>query len=464
MTVNFIKLKEKEPVVLELPICAADEAAERKAIEERAQERLRKVVLEKIVADKRFAQVVNYSSNDKLPNSSAINRYFQSLFIPNFASILDYIGHSKMQQLLKNLLHLNEQTKGHFEAAVALVSEKCGLGEIKDKWETLCKSGTKDKDALLALLVEVEDLCLSYPALETRLPPNLRMIFSFYKQSKSLLLSAIDKGIEAFLSEDAHYPEFVKNYSHLNGSEFRDELLRGALLPRLPIENLTDAAFLNKELKKAMQEISPCASAHFISRIREKFKARYGAHFSWLRSNRNNLKRVLSQQDRPHTNVKAGTCYENCSARHAQILKASTIENEQALLESTQRGRRVTATKSLMAKLDASATNDSVEEFRLRTFGLKKSHSPIGFNRPEGVDLLRFDARPFILVCRRSQGGGGHAINVQYDPIRQVYLFIDDNYGLFEYSSVEERNKQLITFLKTLYPYDLFQAEYLELR
>ncbi|GAB4189328.1 MAG: hypothetical protein Tsb0015_10020 [Simkaniaceae bacterium] len=188
----------------------------------------------------------------------------------------------------------------------------------------------------------------------------------------------------------------------------------------------------------------------------------------WIRDHAEFIKISYDQGLDHNYNLKDGTCEQNSLYRHTILLENPEIPFSAIPMRSTEKGRFNGVIRQLIREEAISDKKlNSIEEAKLYSLFFEtfarfdlKFVEPVAVVTKKGessidalIRILRKNNKTTsLLVLKPENGGIGHAINIQIDPARKIYRFIDDNLGVIECPDLEAFKETLSSWLVLTYP------------
>lgn len=212
----------------------------------------------------------------------------------------------------------------------------------------------------------------------------------------------------------------------------------------------------------------------------------YSQDHLWLLDNIGTIKQPYNQGDDIHENLGEGVCYSNSLDRMSKLIDNPSLSidaikmgsNPKTRYHQSRVGQYFTAAEKLALNFKKTAFSTESEKIAAAkevqkafkkaaamevknagAFGLKLYHhnelTPPAKKDPHEFlveQVLSYgDAGHLNLMIGLYSLDGAHAVNIQLDPKKGIYRFMDDNLGLCEFSDREDFTKQLTAYFKNSY-------------
>jgi hypothetical protein len=192
--------------------------------------------------------------------------------------------------------------------------------------------------------------------------------------------------------------------------------------------------------------------AHLESYVDHKI-ARHGAFCSWIARHAAHIVVSYCQGADVDRNLGRGNCGRNALDRQALLQQEPALPAQEIPMGSTHIGRFL---QVLCSEEKDNRRQRAIRRRELECRGLRHAGRWDLQGNAQGrearviVKLACRHAKPMTLQMR-PQEGVGHVINIQADPARGIFRFIDDNVGICVFASPKELCEGLHTWLQASY-------------
>ena len=267
-----------------------------------------------------------------------------------------------------------------------------------------------------------------------------------------------------YATKNEKFNNLIKHYGYCNLENNSNEYIKmgaAAFLVNV-LKKINPAQFAKLqaiELKQQLQQINQEQRAEargFVLDIMKEKKGKY----DWLFKNADHIEKPYNQGDDKSRNVGGGTCLRNSLERLALLLLRPETTSNQIEMGSTEEGRIV------QLKVNHGLLRDEDKQI-YRKLGLTQpqinEYAVIGRIGDEVVaKLFQSPTSPIkqggVFILGMTNNDSGHAMNLQFDPKKNIFRFIDDNLGIAGSYTQEEFIKEFPAFLNTYYPeYNSFE-------
>ncbi|CCB87898.1 hypothetical protein [Simkania negevensis] len=212
-------------------------------------------------------------------------------------------------------------------------------------------------------------------------------------------------------------------------------------------------------------------------RPNEYFESWYRSSFAhkhnWLVNNIRFIKVPYNQGDEKDTNLGKGVCMSNSVNRVAILADNPDAPTAEITMGSTSKTRMHQArikrwyVDAEKGKIPFSVAREKLFE-QAEEFGITKTNETLLVNPSSNihqnlVNQMVAHAKggqpSFLVIIYSTDPRAGHAVNVHFDPTKNIYRLMDDNIGLLEYPDEATFKKELGEYFK--WQYSTFNEFYL---
>lgn len=258
---------------------------------------------------------------------------------------------------------------------------------------------------------------------------------------------------------DGKFSKFLSTYSYLNPETLIPEVLKEAQQSFLDGVNFD--AVDSKVLigfKAYMQRIIEQNVGEIPAKMFEKlYKSYFSQRHTWLLGNLPYIKIPYNQGDEKNTNLGKGVCMSNSLNRIGILAQNPEAPIEALTMGSTQKTRK---NQALVGHIFRAADREEVtyayahkqEIGQSPLYGVKAKpqiliKNPLSNIHQNLVNQMVIHGKSgqtsFLVNIYSEKPRAGHAINIQFDPIRKIYRMMDDNIGLVDYPNEEVFKREL---------------------
>lgn len=258
------------------------------------------------------------------------------------------------------------------------------------------------------------------------------------------------------------FSNLIKKYSYINPrSNFSGfvNLFQEYYFKNLDLSAINKIS--NKQLIGYLEKILDLSKDTPGEFFKENYLKSYSDRHIWLFSNIENIKISFNQIDNVHQIL---ACFNNSLYRHSLLQDNPRISHAEITMGSNSKTRYL-QTKvnmyyddALKGKITFQAADDELTKVA-QEYGLEQFHKytlkiPPKTNPREFLihEMERFAlAGHTQIVLNLYAPTVAHSLNIQIDPVNNIYRFFDDNIGLCEYKSLSEFNTQIKKFIESVY-------------
>lgn len=379
--------------------------------------------------------------------------------IPNNATLDLHLYHEG-----KKVVH--ETNKKQF---LALLQSGKDISQISSDLEGRLKNLQRDTLIQRFQTVVKNPKLLESLRLQENFAITVEKLGNYARQSVRIVQSQSEQIYTQYDKEsDGKFSEIVKKLPHYDLNQQSYKIANHLTAALLSYELFTFKYFYGASSKDFEQSIDKFLEAQ--SKTPTKlFDLLYDKQFktvhTWIAKDAKNIKQVYCQGYDSRTPGKGG-CFSNSADRIAILDKTPEISGVSIPMGPTESGK-FGQSRAQLSKLLHSNLED-VRKYMLEDnterIGFDKVHIAAlsGIHAKDPLTDLRFHVvRNFgvkshptigIISFKFTDKSESHAINVQYDPQRQLYRLFDDNIGVMEYQTTREFHEGFDTYMKAIYP------------
>ena len=265
-------------------------------------------------------------------------------------------------------------------------------------------------------------------------------------------------------TSEGRFSKVLKTYSYMNPEAHFPLILldaQNAFLDQIDFRKIgsSEKIAFKAYMKKLVQAVAEGPALLF----ENDYKTYYSFRHRWLSENLPFLKVPYNQGDAKDTNLGAGVCMSN-SLNRIGILAA----NEDAGVKDLTMGStsKTRMHQSRVGKYYFAAEHGTISFLEAFSKQLEQAEA-FGIKHTKMTPIVNPSKRIFgnliDQIIRHAKTGkrsflvslvgpkGGHAVNIQIDPKKGIYRFMDDNVGLLEYPDESSFRTGVGRFLAIVY-------------
>jgi len=273
---------------------------------------------------------------------------------------------------------------------------------------------------------------------------------------------------------DGKFSKFLSTYSYLNPETLIPEVLKEAQQAFLDGVNFNAVdskvligfkAYMQRIIEKKVGEIPA-------KMFEELYKSYFSQRHTWLLDNLPYIKIPYNQGDEKNTNLGKGVCMSNSLNRIGILAQNPEASIEALTMGSTQKTRK---NQALVGHIFRAADRGEVTYayaheqeigqsplYRVKAKPQIIIKNPLSNIHQNLVNQMVIHGKSgqtsFLVNIYSEKPRAGHAINIQFDPIRKIYRMMDDNIGLVDYPNEEVFKRELGKYFALNYSsYDDFR-------
>jgi hypothetical protein len=312
---------------------------------------------------------------------------------------------------------------------------------LKNRLNSLCRTSSNKTELMISNIVNI-----------------IRFLKHFEREYEKYVNETIDaiyqrcdeKTNGRFSSELMKYYDYcdMRESELVDGEieNFLEQLSRPSLMSKI-------TQFSSEEFNEALQSIYKThfeiCEKNLISTFKDHFREKY----NWIVKNNKHIKKPENQGKLKDINCQDGTCYQNTIERERLLIINPEISADKIKVRSSEKGRFI------RAQLNQKKSFEKEDVEKLGVASITRTGIP-NIQAIFEEDALKFSKNGSLILELFDNNGDGHAINVQFNPAKNIYRFIDDNFGICEFDSAEEFKREFSEYMNLFYSdYHTFYVE-----